>query len=160
MKTHKLYNYAPKEIDVLNTGLLAPVCASRMALSHYFGRARTQTKKGILKYLETIFPGRSRAISVLTSPMTSECLYYPDFCCDRKMYSIDFEGLMHKGLIEAIYRVEGKNLYKIPVQDIQWSEKLPWKNVREGLFFKAIPHYMIVMQEGKIPPQYLTEENK
>ncbi|MBP5344512.1 MAG: hypothetical protein J6Y85_05525 [Alphaproteobacteria bacterium] len=153
---HILYNYAPKEIDVLKTGLWAPVCAPRTLLAHYFGRARTRTKKGVLAYLESTCPGRSRAISFLTSPMTGECLYYADFCQDRILYSINFDRLIQDGLVEAIYRSEGKKLIKIMPQDIQWDEVLPWKNVKKGLFFKAIPHYMVVMRDGKIPPEYIT----
>ena len=154
---HKLYNYAPKEIDVLNTGLWAPAKASRKSLVHYFGRAKTKTKKGVLTYLETVFPGRSRAISVLTSPMTKKCCFYDDFKKDRILYSVDFDKLKKAGLIEAVYRVEGKSFYKIPTTKILWDEKLPWEQVGKGYFFTKIPHHMVVLKEAEIPPKFIQE---
>ncbi len=153
-----LYNYAPKEADVLNTGLWAPVKASREALSHYFGRAKTKAKQGVLEYLETVFPGRSRAISVLTSPMTKACCFYNAFKRDRILYSLDFNKLQKAGLIEAIYRVEGKSFKKISASQILWDERLPWEKVGNGYFFTKIPHYMIVLKDGIVPPEFITKE--
>lgn len=151
-----LYNYAPKEIDVLKTGLWAPTVASREALSHYFGRAKSHTKKGVLSYLETIFPGRSRAISFLTSPMTKQCCFYKDFKKDRILYGVDFDALQKAGLIEAIYRCAGrKKLERIAAKQILWDEKLPWEKVGQGFFFTQIPHYMIVVKNGIVPPEFI-----
>ncbi len=155
----KLYNYAPKEADVLNTGLWAPIKAPREALAHYFGRAKSKTKKGVLAYLETRFPGRSRAISVLTSPMTKACCFYGDFKKDRCLYSVDFEALQKAGLVKAIYRCAGrKKLEKITPQQILWDERLPWEKVGNGYFFTKIPHYMIVLKDGIVPPEFITKE--
>ena len=155
MMPKALYNYAPKEVDVLKTGLWAPTRAGREALAHYFGRSRTKTKKGVLAYLETVFPGRSRAISFLTSPMTKECCFYKDFKKDRILYSVDFEALQNAGLIESVYRIDGKNLKKIPPSKIIWDEKLPWEKVGNGYFFTKIPHYMIVMKDGIVLPEFI-----
>lgn len=154
---HILYNYAPKDVDVLKTGLWAPIKASREGLAHYFGRAKSKTKKGILMYLETVFPGRSRAISFLTSPMTKECCFYNDFKTDRILYSINFNKLKKANLIEAIYRVEGKSLKKISTDQILWNEKLPWKKVGSGYFFTKIPHYMIVLKDGIVSPEFIVK---
>jgi len=151
-----LYNYAPKEVDVLKTGLWAPALASRDALAHYFGRAKTKTKKGVLAYLETIFPGRTRAISFLTSPMTKKCCFYDDFKKDRILYGVDFDKLQKAGLIEAIYRVERKPCKKIAADQILWDERLPWEKVGKGLFFTKIPHYMVVLKDGFVPPEFIT----
>lgn len=156
---HKLYNYAPKEFDVLKTGLWSPAVASREALRHYFGRAKSHTKKGVLAYLETIFSGRSRALSFLTSPMTSACCFYNDFKKDRHLYSIDFDVLQKAGLIEAIYRCAGrKKLERITAKQILWDEKLPWEKVGSGFFFTKIPHYMIVVKNGIVPPEFINKE--
>ena len=149
------YNYAPKEAAVMNIGLWAPISAPREALKHYFGRAKSKTKKGVLAYLETIFPGRSRAISFLTSPMTKACCFYNDFKKDRSLYRVDFDKLAKANLIEAIYRVEGKLCKKITVNQIFWDEKLPWEKVGNGFFFTKIPHYMIVLKNGLIPPEFI-----
>ena len=154
---HKLYNHAPKEIDVLKTGLWAPVKAPRTALAHYFGRAKTKTKKGVLAYLETIFPGRSRAISFLTNPMAKRCCFYDDFQKDRILYGVNFDKLQKASLIEAIYRVEGKSLRKISANQILWDEKLPWEKVGNGYFFTKIPHYMIVIKDGIVLPEFITK---
>ena len=153
-----LYNYAPKDADVLKTGLWAPTKASREALAHYYGRAKTKTKKGVLAYLETVFPGRGRDISVLTSPMTKKCCFYDDFKKDRILYSVDFNKLQKAGLITAIYRIEGKACKKISEDQILWNEKLPWEKVGKGLFFTKIPHYMIVVKDGIIPPEFIEKE--
>jgi len=152
---HIFYNYAPKEADVLNTGLWAPAKAPRKALSHYFGRAKTKTKKGVLAYLKTIFPGRSRAISVLTSPMTKKCCFYTDFEQNMCLYSIDFDKLQKADLIEAIYRIERKTIKKISANQILWDEELPWGKVGKGYIFTKIPHYMIVLKDGIIPKDFI-----
>jgi len=154
---HIFYNYAPKDIDVLNTGLWAPIKASREALAHYFGRARSKTKKGVLAYLETVFLGRSRAISVLTSPMTKECCFYDDFKKNRILYDMDFDKLQKENLIEAIYRIEGKTFKKISADQILWNEKLPWAKVGHGYFFTKIPHYMIVLKDGYVPAELIVK---
>lgn len=156
---HKLYNYAPKDADILNSGLWAPILAPRESLSHYFGRAKTKTKKGVLAYLETVFPGRSRAISLLTSPMTKECVFYDAFKNDRILYSIDFDALRKANLIEAVYRIDGKNFKKILEKEILWDEKLPWEKVGNGYFFTKIPHYMIVLKNGLIPTTCIYKGN-
>ena len=155
---HKFYHYAPKEADALNTGLWTPIKAPRESLSHYFGRAKSKTKKGVLAYLETIFPGRSRTISFLTSPMTKECCFYNDFKADRTLYCINFDKLQKSGLVEAVYRIDGKNFKKISANQILWDEKLPWGKVGAGYFFTKIPHYMIVMKEGLVPPEFISKE--
>ena len=152
---HKLYNYAPKDLDILSSGLWAPVKASRQNLAHYFGRAKSKTKKGVLAYLETVFAGRSYAISFLTSPMTKQCCFYKDFKQDRVLYSIDMDALTKENLVKAIYRIEGKNFKKIANSKIVWDEKLPWEKVGRGFFFTKIPHYMIVLKEGIVPPHLI-----
>lgn len=154
---HIFYNYAPKEADVLNTGLWAPAKAPRLALAHYFGRAQTNTKKGVLAYLETVFPGRSYAISFLTSPMTEKCCFYNDFKKDCVLYGVDFDKLQKAGLIKAIYRVVGKPCTKITADQILWDEKLPWEKVRKGLFFTKIPHYMVVLKDGIVPSEFISK---
>ena len=155
---HKLYNYAPKDLDIQNTGLFAPTLASRESLAHYFGRAQSKTKKDVLAYLETIFPGRSRAISFLTSPMTQKCCFYDDFRHNRILYSITLDALQKADLIEAIYRIEGKNFKKISTKEILWDEKLPWEKVGNGFFFTKIPHYMIILKNGIVPAQFIKQE--
>lgn len=156
---HKLYNYAPKEADVLNTGLWAPVMAPSESLAHYFGRAKCKTKKGVLSYLETIFSGRSRAISFLTAPMTPACCLYHDFKKDRILYSVNFEVFQKAGLIEAIYRIDGKDFEKIPSSKIAWDEKLPWDKVGHGFSFTKIPHYMVVIKDGIVPPEFIEAQD-
>ena len=157
---HKLYNYAPKEVDVLTSGLWAPVMASRESLAHYFGRAKSKTKKGVLAYLEGIFPGRSRAISFLTSPMTKECCFYDEFKKNMCLYSVNFDALQKAGLVEAIYRCAGrKKLEKITTEQILWSERLPWEKAGSGFFFTKIPHYMVVIKDGIVPPEFISKQN-
>ena len=155
---NKLYNYAPKNVDALKTGLWAPVMASRESLAHYFGRAKSKTKKGVLAYLEGIFPGRSRAVPFLTAPMTPICCFYKDFKKDRVLYSVNFDDLKKAGLVEAVYRIDGKNFKKIPASKILWNEKLLWEKVGSGFFFTKIPHYMIVLKGGMVPPEFINKE--
>ena len=153
-----LYNYAPKEADVLHTGLWTPANAPREALAHYFGRAKSKTKKGVLAYLESVFSGRSRAISVLTSSMTKKCYFYNDFKKDRTLYCINLDKLQQAKLVEAIYRVVGKKIKEISADQISWDEKLPWEKVGNGYFFTKIPHYMIVVKDGIVPPEFISKE--
>ena len=156
---HILYNYAPKDDDILKNGLWSPSKAPRKALSHYFGRARTQTKTGVLKYLESTARGRSRSVSVITDPINKKCTYY-EWTEDRCLCAIDFDKLYHDGLVETIYRCYGKKMTPITASQIKWNEKLPWDKVENGLFFKVIPHYMIVLRDGVIPSQYISLDPK
>lgn len=61
-----LYSYIIVPNKVLREGIKAPFLLNEQELRHYAGRAGTTRKAGIEAYLETVFPGRSRAISCLT----------------------------------------------------------------------------------------------
>ena len=64
-----LYSYITFPNDVLEKGIKAPVLLEEHQLVHYAQRAGTFKKEGIVEYLETVFKGRSRAISCLTEPV-------------------------------------------------------------------------------------------
>ena len=61
----KLYHYAPKENTVMRDGLFSISKIDRN-LRAYAHRAVSENKEDILKWLDSTFYGRSRAISCLT----------------------------------------------------------------------------------------------
>ena len=61
----KLYHYAPKENTVMKDGLFSISKIDRN-LRPYAHRAGSENKEDILKWLDSTFYGRSRAISCLT----------------------------------------------------------------------------------------------
>ena len=61
----KLYHYAPKENTVMRDGLFSISKIDRN-LRPYAHRAGSENKEDILKWMDSTFYGRSRAISCLT----------------------------------------------------------------------------------------------
>ena len=65
----RLYHYAPKENTVLQTGLYSYSKHPSGLKRGYALPAKSNKKKDIIAWMETVFPGRSKAISCLTEPI-------------------------------------------------------------------------------------------
>ena len=163
----KLYHYAPKKNTVLKDGLLS-VSHGMGNLKAYTERAHSNKKKDILNWLESTFKGRSRAVSVLTEPIhwQNNDPVLKQIVDQSDLFSFDLNELIKDGLVESVWlktksKAHGKNekFIKISFDEIDFSP-LPWKKVKasKGLIFGVIPHYLIVLKEGKIPPEYLHKE--
>ena len=163
----KLYHYAPKENTVLKDGLFSISKAPR-DLKPYAHRAGTEEREGILAWLDKTFAGRSRAISCLTEPIKwqgNDAVLKA--IIDRSaLFSFELDDLLKDGLIEAIWCKNGSDaggyneqFYQVKPNEIDLSP-LTWKKVdaSRDLLYAVVRHYLIVLKDGYIPPQYLKRE--
>ena len=83
------------------------------------------------------------------------------------LFSYDLDELLKDGIVEAVYCKDGsdagganENFAKISGDEIDFSP-LPWhKCSREkGLLYAVIRHYLLVLKEGYIPAEYITQES-
>lgn len=150
-----LYSYIFIPNNVLTEGLKSPVLLDEEMLRHYTGRAGTCRKGGIEAYLETVFPGRSRAISCLTeqAPDTG-CRKIREFKRLRECFCFSEEILKNPQIVESVWQIDGDDIQ--PVSGLDFSSPA-WETVRDddNVFFKRIRHYMLVLKNGFLPPEYI-----
>lgn len=163
----KLYHYAPKENSVLKDGLLSISKIDR-DLKPYIHRAGSDKKEDILKWMDSTFYGRSRAISCLTETIKYEG---NDPVLEKivngcQLFSFNLDELIRDGLVESIWCKNGSDekgcneiFYQVKADDIDFSA-LDWHkvDVKQGLLYAVIRHYMIVLKNGCIPPEYIISE--
>lgn len=163
----KLYHYAPKKNSVKTEGLLSISKISRN-LKPYIHRAGSDKKEDIIKWLDSTFAGRSRAISCLTETIKSKGndITLKKIIDATECYSFELDNLIKDGLVESIWCKNGsdpngcnENIYQIQPHEIDFSP-LSWEkvDVKNNLLYAVIRHYFIVLKEGYIPPQYLKKE--
>lgn len=163
----KLYHYAPLKNTVLTEGLLS---VSRIStdLKAYAHRAGSEDRQEILNWLDNTFPGRSRAISVLTEPIKwlSNDSVLKEIVDRSALFSFELNELIRDDLIEAIYCKNGSDsggynekFFLINPEEIDLSP-LSWEKCdkSKGLLFGVIRHYLLVIKGGIIPPEYITLE--
>lgn len=163
----KLYHYAPVENTVLKDGLLS-VSQSPRDLKHYFHRAGSEDRQDIMNWLDSTFPGRSRAVSCLTEqirwqgndPMLKWLVE------NRELFSFDLDELVRDGLVEAVWCKDGSDpggtnekFYRVEPKEIDFSP-LSWEKCSQekDLLFAVIRHYILVLKDGIIPSGYLKKE--
>lgn len=150
-----LYSYIFIPNNVLTEGLKSPALLGEERLRHYAGRAGTCGKDGIVAYLETIFPGRSRAISCLTerAPDTG-CRKIREFKRLRECFCFSEEILKNPQIVESVWRIDGDDVRQAVCLDFSSPA---WETVRDDddVFFKRIRHYMLVLKNGFLPPEYI-----
>jgi len=173
----KLYHYIAKPNTALEEGILSFAKNPNADLRYYFKRSNETTHDGIIKWMESCFEGRSRAIRGFSEPIqwTEKSInMFKPFIENADLFSIDLEALTKDGLIEAIYvspainpntdkdllqgvdeiLVKLNSINDIDTSPVNWSvcdEKL-------GLRFSVVPYYIIVIKGGVIPPKYITQE--
>jgi len=163
----KLYHYAPKNNTCLTDGILS-MSKNPSNLKSYFKRAGSENKEDILHFLENTFAGRSRSISCLTEPINwqNNDVALKKIVDSSELFSFELDELLRDNLIESIWCKKScganginEQFVKIIYDDIDTSP-LSWNNCdsSKGLLFGVIRHYLIVLKEGFIPPQYLTRE--
>lgn len=158
----RLYHYAPKENTCLEKGILSvfllPEC-----LFHYASRAGSEEYPVIIKWLDKTFFGRSRSISCFTEPLK---LNGKIVLNGGHLFSFDIDELVKDGLIESVYRKirpgnggQDEVFQKIEASEIDYTpldfSLYKTENEITNTFFR---HYMIVLKDGFIPPEYLTLE--
>ena len=174
----KLYHYISKPNTALKEGILSFANNPNADLRYYFKRSGETTHNGVVKWMESCFEGRSRAIRGFSEPIQwtekSVNMFKP-FIENADLFSIDLEALDKDGLIEAVYvspaikintdkdfpqdvderLVKLSSINDIDTSLVDWSvcdEKL-------GLRFSVVPYYLIVIKGGIIPPKYIKKEN-
>lgn len=163
----KLYHYAPLKNTVLTDGLLS---VSRIStdLKAYAHRAGSENRQKILNWLDSTFPGRSRAVSCLTEPIKwqGNDSVLKEIVDKSALFSFELNDLIRDNLIEAIYCKNGsesggynEKFSQIDPKEIDLSP-LSWEkcNKSKGLLFGVIRHYLLVIKNGIIPPKYITLE--
>lgn len=161
----KLYHYAPKQNSVKKDGILS-ISKTDRDLKPYIHRANSEKKEDILRWLDSTFYGRSRAISCLTETIKykGNDPILKKIIDGTELFSFDLNILINDGLVEAIYCKNGSDnnglnekIYQIKPDEIDTSP-LAWEkvNASKGLLYAVIRHYFIVMKDGVIPPKYIS----
>ncbi len=175
----KLYHYITKGNNALNQGILSFANNPQADLHYYLKRTGGETThKGIVKWMENCFTGRSRAIRGFSEPIqwTEKSInMFKPFIENADLFAIDLDALQKDGFIEAVYvspalrpnldnellqdcdekLVKLNSIADIDTSPVDWSvcdEKL-------GLRFSVVPYYLIVIKGGIIPPRYIHKEN-
>ena len=162
----RVYTNVPKGSDVLKSGILS---VSRLPneLLKYEKRVGSNDSQIIVAWLEKTFPGRTRAISVLTEPVRTQGNdpLLKEWVDQKDLIEIDFDGLLQNDLIESIWckkssKADGtdEKIIQIQPNEIDFSP-LSWDlcSKEKGLFFGVVRHYFLVMEKGCIPSKYLSQ---
>lgn len=164
----RLYHYAPKVNTVKEKGLLS-ISKGSLDLRVYAHRAGSENKDEIMAWLDKTFAGRSRAISCLTEPIKwqgNDAVLKA--IVDRSaLFSFELDDLIKAGLLESIWCKNGSDaggynekFFEVKPEEIDLSP-LTWEKVdaAKDLLYAVVRHYLIVLKDGYIPPQFLTLEN-
>ena len=174
----KLYHYITKGNSALSEGILSFAKNPNADLSYYYKRSGGEnTHAGIVKWMESCFNGRSRAIRGFSEPIqwTDKSInMFKPFIDNADLFSIDLDALQKDGLIEAVYvspaicpnldknlphDIDERLIKLASISDIDTSP-VDWSVCDEklGLRFAVVPYYLIVIKGGIIPPKYITLE--
>ena len=174
----KLYHYISKPNTALNDGILSFANNPNADLRYYFKRSEETTHNGIVKWMESCFEGRSRAIRGFSEPIQwteKSVKMFKPFIENADLFSIDLEALDKDSLIEAVYvspaikintdkdfpqDVDERLVKLSSINDIDTSP-VDWSVCDEnfGLRFSVVPYYLIVIKGGIIPPEYIKLES-
>ena len=139
----------------------------------YARRAGSEDLEDIKAYLEKQFKGRTRSICCLTEMPEIEEYEHPylnHIVHEASVVSFELDDLLKDGLVDAIYckdchetakiDYEKENIYRLNSPDEIDTSPLPWHDAKEkyGSPYNMLRHYFIVLNDGYIPPKYLTKE--
>ena len=174
----KLYHYIAKPNTALEEGILSFAKNPNADLRYYFKRSNETTHEGIVKWMESCFEGRSRAIRGFSEPIqwTEKSInMFKPFVENADLFSIDLEALDKDSLIESVYvspamhpdkdkdLLQGVDERLIKLNSINDIDTSPvdWTVCDEklGLRFSVVPYYLIVIKGGVILPKYIKKEN-
>lgn len=164
----KLYHYAPKVNTVKEQGLLS-ISKGPRDLRAYAHRAGSENRDDIMAWLDKTFAGRSRAISCLTEPIKwqGNDAVLKAIVERSALFSFELDDLIKAGIVEAIWCKNGSDaggynekFYRVKPEDIGVSP-LTWEKVdaAKDLLYAVVRHYLIVLKDGYIPPEFLTLES-
>ena len=163
----RLYHYAPKVNTVKEKGLLS-ISKGPRDLRAYAHRAGSENRDEIMAWLDKTFSGRSRAISCLTEPIKwqGNDTVLKAIVDRSALFSFELDDLIKAGLVESIWCKNGSDaggynekFFEVKPEEIDLSP-LTWEKVdaAKDLLYAVVRHYLIVLKDGYIPPQYLTLE--
>lgn len=150
-----LYTYVTKPNTVETEGIKSPVLINEDLLQHYASRAGSARKREILSYLETVFPGRSRAISCLTEKIPDlNSRKLQGFKNSRECFCFSKDILYDTDIIESVWLFDGDVLKQVKTIDFS---PLPWRDIHDddNVFFKRIRHYMLVLKSGVLSAEHI-----
>ena len=163
----RLYHYAPKVNTIKEKGLLS-ISKGPRDLRAYAHRAGSENRDEIMAWLDKTFAGRSRAISCLTEPIKwqgNDAVLKA--IVDRSaLFSFELDDLIKVGLLESIWCKNGSDaggynekFFEVKPEEIDLSP-LTWEKVdaAKDLLYAVVRHYLIVLKDGYIPPEFLTLE--
>ena len=174
-----LYHYITKGNTALSEGILSLAANPQADLSYYYKRTGGETThEGVVKWMESCFKGRSRAIRGFSEPIQwtekSEKMF-KDFIEKADLFAIDVSALEADGFVEGVYVSPAlrPNLDKKLLKDVDEvlvklnsineidTSPVDWTvcNEKLGLRFSVVPYYLIVVKGGIIPPRYIRKEN-
>ena len=170
----KLYHYMLKGNDALTKGILSFAKNPNANLHYYFERSAQKTHKGICRWMERCFEGRSRGVRAFSEPIkwyehSIHCL--KDFIDGSDIFEIDVSAMDRDGLIESIYvspsvldfpdlkeeDCTDEILQKLnSIDDIDFLP-IDWSVCDDqlGHRFAFVRYYLIVVKGGIIEPKYL-----
>lgn len=164
----KMYHYSKRGNTILKDGLFG-IRKSGRSLRPYAHRAQTEEPEEIYEWLESTFSGRSDSVSCLTEKIVwqgnDDVLKSIIDGCD--LFSFDLEQLVKDGIVTAIWCKDGSDAQgynekfkRIELNDVDCSP-LSWEKCdsKKGLLFAVIRHYLLVLKDGYIPPDYLKKED-
>ena len=158
----RLYHYAPLQNNIPQQGINT-FKNGYGDVKPYTERAGSENRQKIISWMEGCFPGRSRAISVVTEPIKWEGndLMLKEFIEIHRIFSFELNDLIQNEIIESIWCQEGDKIYSVQPEEIDFSPLL-WEkcNQEKGIFFGVIRHYFIVLKEGVLSPKYIREEER
>ena len=167
----RLYCYTYNADQIMKAGYLsAAVNPNPEQLKVYSSQAGSDDLDDIKKYLERTLPGRTRAICCLTEMAPIEAYEHPylDYLVHHaSVISFELDELLVNNLVDCIYCKDNsqtaktdicfENIYKVSNIDVT---PLDWHNCLEkyGSPWNMLRHYLLVLTQGYIPPQFLCLE--
>lgn len=166
MKERRLYTYLPEENTADVDGILSTALAPHgwEKYRQYLGLPEDADKEAVLRGLEEWEKGRSKAISILSEPISEEAPdVVKDFAQSHVLYSMpSYEELLKRKLVERLYRVmrhgPGTRLVnRVNHRKIDWTTTAPTSG---GPKLNGVPHYLMVTTKGKIPASLVRREER
>jgi hypothetical protein len=159
-KDQHLYTYLPKK----NTASVDGILSTRLAPAgweKYKQRSGLEDKEAILAWLNELDPSfkRSDAISVLTEPISSDA--HPDikaFHDSHELYKLpSYKELLKLHIARKIRRINRGRRGTTAITYPQYKS-IDWGSIQPGTFLMSnVPHYLVELENGKVPPEYITK---
>lgn len=151
-----VYTYLPKQNTAETQGILGTELSPN-GWQKYKKRSGLNTKQEVIEYLNSLQPNRSKAFSAFSQPISQEALQdYKQFARQKQLYKVKLAQLIRDARVLSIYKT-GQDKQTTKVQQIS-GQSLNWKTPRGQYLFSKIPHYIIAVKDGVVPPKYINRQ--